>query len=218
MPLPHAHRGRARPSGWRAVLHVLYLIFSEGYASSIGPALQRADLANEAIRLARAVHALLPRRRRGGRSARADAAHRCPPRRPHRPARRADPARRAGPRPLEPVADRGRHRAGRRGAFAAAASGPTSSRRPSRRCTTRPRASRTPTGRRSWRSTGCCERMSDNPMVALNHAIAAAMVHGPAVGLGLLRLWTPTTGSAAITGWLPCAAICSRWRASGTGP
>ncbi len=28
--------------------------------------------------------------------------------------------------------------------------------------------------------------MSDNPMVALNHAIAAAMVHGPAAGLELL--------------------------------
>ena len=44
----------------RAVLHVLYLMFSEGYASSSGPDLQRADLAGEAIRLARAVHALLP--------------------------------------------------------------------------------------------------------------------------------------------------------------
>jgi len=30
------------------------------------------------------------------------------------------------------------------------------------------------------------KRMSDNPMVALNHAIAAAMVHGPAAGLQLL--------------------------------
>jgi predicted RNA polymerase sigma factor len=30
------------------------------------------------------------------------------------------------------------------------------------------------------------KRMSDNPMVALNHAIAAAMVHGPARGLELL--------------------------------
>jgi len=30
-------------------------------------------------------------------------------------------------------------------------------------------------------------RMSDNPMVILNHAIAAAMVHGPSKGLELLR-------------------------------
>jgi predicted RNA polymerase sigma factor len=29
--------------------------------------------------------------------------------------------------------------------------------------------------------------LSDNPMVALNHAIATAMVHGPAAGLELLR-------------------------------
>ncbi len=38
-----------------AVLHVLYLIFNEGYAS-----LHRADLAREGIRLARIVHGLLP--------------------------------------------------------------------------------------------------------------------------------------------------------------
>jgi RNA polymerase sigma factor (sigma-70 family) len=43
-----------------AVLHVLYLIFNEGYASSAGPELHRTDLANEAIRLTRAVHELLP--------------------------------------------------------------------------------------------------------------------------------------------------------------
>ena len=44
-----------------AVLHVLYLIFNEGYTSSSGPALQRTDLADEAIRLTRAVHGLLPK-------------------------------------------------------------------------------------------------------------------------------------------------------------
>jgi RNA polymerase sigma factor (sigma-70 family) len=43
-----------------AVLHVLYLIFSEGYASSIGPHLQRLDLAREAIRLTRNAKTLLP--------------------------------------------------------------------------------------------------------------------------------------------------------------
>lgn len=43
-----------------SVLHVLYLIFNEGYVSSSGADLQRTDLANEAIRLTRAVHALLP--------------------------------------------------------------------------------------------------------------------------------------------------------------
>jgi RNA polymerase sigma factor (sigma-70 family) len=43
-----------------AVLHVLYLIFNEGYATSSGPSLQRSDLSNEAIRLVRTVHSLLP--------------------------------------------------------------------------------------------------------------------------------------------------------------
>lgn len=41
----------------QAVMHVLYLIFNEGYASSSGNALQRVDLSSEAIRLARALHA-----------------------------------------------------------------------------------------------------------------------------------------------------------------
>jgi RNA polymerase sigma factor (sigma-70 family) len=44
----------------KAVLHVLYLIFNEGYTTSEGPNLVRSDLASEAIRLARIVHALRP--------------------------------------------------------------------------------------------------------------------------------------------------------------
>jgi RNA polymerase sigma factor (sigma-70 family) len=43
-----------------AVLHVLYLIFSEGYTSSVGDALNRPDLSNEAIRLTRMLRAQLP--------------------------------------------------------------------------------------------------------------------------------------------------------------
>ena len=42
------------------VLHVLYLIFNEGYTASSGPALQRTDLIAEAIRLTRRLHRLLP--------------------------------------------------------------------------------------------------------------------------------------------------------------
>ena len=42
------------------VLHVLYLIFNEGYTSTVGADLQRVELATEAIRLTRAVHQLLP--------------------------------------------------------------------------------------------------------------------------------------------------------------
>jgi RNA polymerase sigma factor (sigma-70 family) len=51
---------RERTERLPAVLHVLYLIFSEGYASSIGSHLQRFDLAREAIRLTRNTKTLLP--------------------------------------------------------------------------------------------------------------------------------------------------------------
>src|SRR5262249_5130230 len=55
--LPDAPEREAR---LRVVLHVLYLIFNEGYTASSGRGLDRADLAREAIRLARMVHAQLP--------------------------------------------------------------------------------------------------------------------------------------------------------------
>jgi len=42
------------------VLHVLYLLFNEGYTASSGPDLQRGELTSEAIRLAREVRRLLP--------------------------------------------------------------------------------------------------------------------------------------------------------------
>ena len=76
-----------------AVLHVLYLIFNEGYASSSGPQLQRTDLSNEAIRLARAVHQPASGGRRGRRPACADAPDRRATDGAHRAGRRADPAR-----------------------------------------------------------------------------------------------------------------------------
>jgi RNA polymerase sigma-70 factor (ECF subfamily) len=43
-----------------AVLCVIYLIFTEGYAASTGEELLRVDLTEEAIRLARILHGLLP--------------------------------------------------------------------------------------------------------------------------------------------------------------
>jgi RNA polymerase sigma factor (sigma-70 family) len=55
MPAPSEARERLD-----AVLRVLYLIFNEGYASTVGPDLQRTELAVEAIRLTRMVHAALP--------------------------------------------------------------------------------------------------------------------------------------------------------------
>jgi RNA polymerase sigma factor (sigma-70 family) len=52
--------GAERADRLGAVLHVLYLIFNEGYASTAGPSLQRGELSAEAIRLARMVRGLLP--------------------------------------------------------------------------------------------------------------------------------------------------------------
>jgi len=55
---------RPGPSEWPGrlgqVLHVLYLVFNEGYASSFGEELVRSDLTGEALRLARGVHRVLP--------------------------------------------------------------------------------------------------------------------------------------------------------------
>jgi RNA polymerase sigma factor (sigma-70 family) len=54
MPPPGEYADRLR-----VVLHVLYLIFNEGYTATSGPDLQRTELTAEAIRLTRAVHSLL---------------------------------------------------------------------------------------------------------------------------------------------------------------
>ncbi|NKR53689.1 RNA polymerase sigma factor [Rhodococcus hoagii] len=48
------------PQRLPGVLQVLYAIFTEGYAASTGPRLQRLDVAEEAIRLTRVLHRLLP--------------------------------------------------------------------------------------------------------------------------------------------------------------
>ena len=55
--VPPAHQLPQRTSG---VLAVLYLLFNEGYTASAGPDLIRVDLCGEAIRLARALTALMP--------------------------------------------------------------------------------------------------------------------------------------------------------------
>ena len=52
--------GAEREERLRVVLHVLYLIFNEGYTASAGRELHRPDLAREAIRLTRMVHRQLP--------------------------------------------------------------------------------------------------------------------------------------------------------------
>lgn len=48
------------PERLEVVLHVVYLMFNEGYSATAGPALTRADLSSEAIRLGRLLVALQP--------------------------------------------------------------------------------------------------------------------------------------------------------------
>ena len=68
-------RGPTCPSGSTTVLHVIYLVFNEGYSASSGASLTRHDLSAEAIRLGRLLVELLPEPEAVG-PARADAAAR----------------------------------------------------------------------------------------------------------------------------------------------
>ena len=80
----------------RAVLHVLYLIFNEGYTSSVGPQLQRRELSQRSDPPDARRSPSAAGRWRSRRIAGADAAHRCAPRGAHRTGRRVDPAHQTG--------------------------------------------------------------------------------------------------------------------------
>jgi RNA polymerase sigma factor (sigma-70 family) len=164
----------------RAVLHVLYLIFNEGYTS-----LQRADLTAEAIRLTRIVHALLPSdgevasllalmlltdARRGART-------------------RADGS-------IVPLAEQDRslwnREAIREGVGLverALSSGPLGPYR-LQAAIAAVHAEAARAEDTDWREIlvlyELLERVAPNPMVTLNRAVALGMVHGPRAGLDLL--------------------------------
>jgi len=174
-----------RPQQLRAVLHVLYLIFSEGYTSSGGPQLQRLELSREAIRLARCVHALLPDDAEvGGLLALMLLTD----------ARRA--ARTGSEGELIPLTeqdrtlwDRAEISEGTALLTAALSKGSIGAYQlQAAIAAVHDEAARAEDT--DWPQIlalyELLKRMSDNPMVALNHAIAAAMVHGPAKGLELL--------------------------------
>jgi predicted RNA polymerase sigma factor len=164
---------------------VLYLIFNEGYASSAGRELQRTDLTDEAIRLARMVRRLLPDDAEvAGLLALMLLID----------ARR--PARTDGDGELIPLAEQDRSLWGRAlideglalldDALGKGAVGEYQLQAAIAAVHDRaPRADAT-----DWRQIlalyGLLERMTGSPVVTLNRAVAAAMADGPSAGLGVL--------------------------------
>ncbi|WP_433498410.1 RNA polymerase sigma factor [Sphaerimonospora sp. CA-214678] len=181
--MPEAEERRGRLG---SVLHVLYLIFNEGYASSDGPELHRVELSREAIRLTRMAHRLLPDDCEvAGLLALmllTDA------RRPARADQNGVPI---------PLAEQDRSRWD----GAAIAEGVELVTRTLARGAVGPYQLQAAIAalhdeaataeETDWPQIlalyGLLERMSDNPVVSLNRAVAAAMAHGPETGLEMLE-------------------------------
>ncbi|MEU6054587.1 DUF6596 domain-containing protein [Streptomyces xanthochromogenes] len=173
------------PARLDAVLHVLYLIFNEGYVTSTGPELRRVELSQEAIRLTRAVHALLP-----------DDAEVIGLLALMLLTEARGPARTGPDGELVPLAEQDRSRWDT-GAIAegiglitaALPRGPVGPYQVQAAIAAvhdeAPTAAAT-----DWPQIlalyGVLARISDNPLITLNRAVATAMVHGPAAGLALL--------------------------------
>ena len=181
--LPEAHE-RARHVG--SVMHVLYLIFNEGYTATSGEDLQRTDLSSEAIRLTRLLHSLLPTD-------------------PQimgllalmllTDARRA--ARTTPGGELVPLDEQDRNLWDRQliaegvAMVTAAMAHGAVGEYPLQAAIAALHDEAPDVQSTDWPQIlslyALLKAMSDNPMVSLNHAIATAMVHGPRAGLGLLE-------------------------------
>jgi predicted RNA polymerase sigma factor len=169
-----------------AVLHVLYLMFTEGHTSSAGPQLVRIELADEAIRLARLLHRLQPEHAEAAgllalllltdarRLARTGADGELIALPEQDRARWNRTAIDEGTALVTATLAKGRIGSYQVQAAIAALHGEAAS-----------------TAATDWPQIlalyNLLQRMSDNPMVALNRAVAAAMVHGPAAGLELVE-------------------------------
>jgi RNA polymerase sigma factor (sigma-70 family) len=169
----------------QAVLHVLYLIFNEGYTASEGAQFQRADLAAEAIRLARLVYTkrpedaeiagllalmLLTDARRAGRSG---------PQNEVIPLDKQDRNLWNRTQIAEGVELIG-------AALTRGAVGPYQL----QAAIAAVHDEAATAGDTDWPQIlalySVLKKMVDNPMVTLNHAVAVAMVHGPGEGLRLI--------------------------------
>ncbi len=168
-----------------AVLHVLYLIFNEGYVTTSGPHLHRVELSAEAIRLTRLVHRLLPEDSEvAGLLALTLLTD----------ARR--PARTGADGALIPMAeqDRSRWDAGLVAEGVALVSealprGPTGPYQ-LQAAIAAVHDEAPSAGETDWPQIMALyevlRQVSDSPMVALNHAVAVSMVRGPLEGLDLV--------------------------------
>jgi len=169
----------------RVVLHVLYLVFNEGYTATAGPELHRAELTGEAIRLTRVVHRLLP-----GDGEVAGLLALMLLTEARRPARtRPDGA-------LVPLAEQDRSRWDQAciqegvalisDALARAPLGPYQLQAAIAAVHVEAPSAEDTDWPQILALYELLERAAPNPMVTLNHAVAVAMVQGPRAGLDLL--------------------------------
>ncbi|MFG1755312.1 RNA polymerase sigma factor [Streptosporangium sandarakinum] len=177
--------GPEREERLRVVLHVLYLVFNEGYTASSGSELHRADLAHEAIRLTRMVHAQLPDDGEvAGLLALMLLTH----------ARRT--ARTTATGDLVPLDEQDRTRWDREmideglELVKASLAGPALGPYQLQAAIAATHAAAATAAETDWRQVHALYlilgRIAPNPMVTLNRAIALAEVEGPAAGLDLL--------------------------------
>ena len=199
----------------RSVLHVLYLIFNEGYATSSGPELGRPDLGGEGIRLARMTHEALPEDPEvSGLLALMLLTE----------ARR--PARTDADGELVPLMGQNRQLWDRTliaegtALITAALERGTVGEYQVQAAIAALHDQADHYTNTDWAQIlslyDLLESMTGNPMVTLNRAVAVAMAEGPDAGLALLDgLDGGDEASATITGFTPCAPTSWNWLVTG---